>query len=493
MKQIIVLLSYGFDWVLQTSLLASVTVVLLLLVKWMLKGRINIRWQYALWFLLLFRLLMPWSLESPFSMYQFFIVDRNESTHSLLDVPLSQPGTLKEGNDNTQHGPLLYSLVSFNETDNISMILPFSRIYVSLMLIWIAVTIGIFGLIYVQHRRFSKLLKSILPVNDVMLQTEFKRCKQAMRIRAELPLYLSNQVKSPTLCGFLKPRLLLPLDLSERLDTREASHIFFHELSHYKRKDIGVNWLMTGLLTLHWFNPLLWAAYSRMREEQEQACDALALSYLGSDQAVSYGQTLVMLLESTRVQGYMGAANFYTSKSGLYRRIQLIKGFHVKSYRWSFFGFVVLVILAVSSLTSAISENKMGNPDNGVPDIPKIVETSTNSFSNNDKNAVVELDERPSIISGLIFTISGKINGLSQNYFFYQIEDGHGYLSEGRIDVRENGTFKMDLSIKPPSNEYGLLSFYLDANDDGVFDVELDTEHRLASYELKFNQSLVIP
>lgn len=113
--------------------------------------------------------------------------------------------------------------------------------------------------------------------------------------------------------------------------------------------------------------------------------------------------------------------------------------------------------------------------------------------SNSDNQVTVELDEQSMLISGLDFTISGQVKGLKQNYFFYQIEDGHGFLSEGKIDVQKNGTFKTSLTIKSPTNEFGELRFYSDANGNGVFDVELDTEQSLASYELTFHKSIVIP
>lgn len=113
--------------------------------------------------------------------------------------------------------------------------------------------------------------------------------------------------------------------------------------------------------------------------------------------------------------------------------------------------------------------------------------------SNSDNKVMVELNEQPLHISSLDFTISGQVKGLKQSYFFYQIEDGHGFLSEGKIDVQENGAFISSLTIKSPSNEYGMLMFYLDVNGNGVFDVELDTEERIASFELSFHKSIVNP
>lgn len=117
----------------------------------------------------------------------------------------------------------------------------------------------------------------------------------------------------------------------------------------------------------------------------------------------------------------------------------------------------------------------------------------TGCNNSGDDQVIVELNEQPNLISSLDFTISGQVKGLSQNYFFYQVEDGHGFLSEGKIDVQKNGSFNTSLSLKSPSNEFGELVFYSDADGNGIFDVELDTEQQLASYELTFDKTIVVP
>ena len=69
-------------------------------------------------------------------------------------------------------------------------------------------------------------------------------------------------------------------------------------MSHIKRRDILTGWLMTALQILHWFNPLVWLAFHRMRVDRELACDALALSYASAEESQPYGRTIIKLLES---------------------------------------------------------------------------------------------------------------------------------------------------------------------------------------------------
>ncbi|GGH16132.1 hypothetical protein [Paenibacillus segetis] len=105
---------------------------------------------------------------------------------------------------------------------------------------------------------------------------------------------------------------------------------------------------------------------------------------------------------------------------------------------------------------------------------------------------IIELVEKPEVISQLDFTISGEVKGLKSNYIFYQIEDGHGFLSEGKINLQNNGTFRSSLSIKSPTNEYGILSFYSDVNHNGIFEIEIDTVQKLGSFDLLFHKSIVM-
>jgi len=108
------------------------------------------------------------------------------------------------------------------------------------------------------------------------------------------------------------------------------------------------------------------------------------------------------------------------------------------------------------------------------------------------KEASVVLELQPAVISKLEFEISGKISSLKQDYIFYQVEDGHVFLSDGKIDLQKNGEFKTKITIKSPSNEFGQIAFYRDVNESGGFDVEIDTQQKIGSYDLVFDKIIVV-
>jgi hypothetical protein len=151
------------------------------------------------------------------------------------------------------------------------------------------------------------------------------------------------------------------------LKSEQLRYIFLHELAHYKRKDIAMNWLMQVLLILHWFNPVLWYAYSRMREDQEIACDALALTQIQSYESKDYGQTIITLLMNISEQRQIpGMADLSGNKAQLKRRITMIKLFKQNSYRWSTLGLVVLVVLGSFLLTNGKTSAVTSGPQHAL-------------------------------------------------------------------------------------------------------------------------------
>ncbi len=171
-----------------------------------------------------------------------------------------------------------------------------------------------------------------------------------MSVKRDIPLLLAGKIASPTVFGFLRPRVLLSSAHMKVLDEQQLRYIFHHELAHIKRRDVGVNWLMHGLLILNWFNPILWYAYSSMREDQELACDAFALTYIDSEEKLAYGHTIITLLEHySSYYQVPSLANLSRNKRTLKRRILMIKKLKKNSYRWSAFG--VVAIIAVSSVS----------------------------------------------------------------------------------------------------------------------------------------------
>ena len=90
-------------------------------------------------------------------------------------------------------------------------------------------------------------------------------------------LRAGDAATGPALVGIWKPRLILPRDFEQRYDARECALILAHEAMHARRRDGLVGAMATLLHALFWFHPLAWWALSRLRRDQELACDAAVL------------------------------------------------------------------------------------------------------------------------------------------------------------------------------------------------------------------------
>ncbi|NOU75115.1 hypothetical protein GC098_27645 [Paenibacillus sp. LMG 31458] len=318
-----------FDWVWSVSTMASVLVVLIVVMQHVLRHRLKPRWHYLMWLLVIIRLILPWGPESEFSIYNW--IGYTDAVHSAVQV--------------NQEELLTRAVVSESAAQSI---------YRNLVVVWL-VGMCFLGIYTIRiNRKFARKMKNeTVAITDERILELFDQCKKMMSINKPIALVESCNLATPTLFGFVKPQLIMPKTILNSLNDDQLQHVFLHELAHSKRNDIGVNWFMHALLIIHWFNPVLWYAYRRMREDQEIASDALALSCLTPDKSQDYGYTLIKLLENfSRPVQAVGNVNLTGSKIQLQRRIKMIKQFKANSYRWSFLGIATMIFISGCALTN---------------------------------------------------------------------------------------------------------------------------------------------
>jgi bla regulator protein BlaR1 len=105
---------------------------------------------------------------------------------------------------------------------------------------------------------------------------------------------------------------------------------------------------------LHWFNPLVWLAFHRMRSDRELACDAFVLSRTQGEGTKDYGRAILSMVERFSIpQSLPGMAGILENRSQLKRRIAMITQFKNNSYQWSPLAVILILILACVSLLDA--------------------------------------------------------------------------------------------------------------------------------------------
>lgn len=113
--------------------------------------------------------------------------------------------------------------------------------------------------------------------------------KVSMAVHLRDNIYQSETVVSPFVLGLIKPKIYLPF----HMDGQNLEHVVSHEQAHIRRRDHWWKPLGFLLLTIHWFNPLMWLAYVLLCRDIELACDEKVVRELGMEQRADYSQALL--------------------------------------------------------------------------------------------------------------------------------------------------------------------------------------------------------
>jgi len=336
-----------FDWLLWASIQGSVLIILIILVQIVLRRRLGIRWHYFLWGLLLIRLAIPWLPESRISVFN--LVPKSIQQGRLIES-ISKPQNdrymdryLYAESADIQEGPM--------EDDSKAV---FVKVISVLPSIWLAGVLLMAVYICVRNISLWLTVKSERPITDQEILDLLEDCKMEMGVQTIIGVVVSDKIKSPALFGFVRPRLLLPQGMLEAYGLEELRYVFIHELAHLRQRDIYFGWLMALLQIAHWFNPLMWFAFGRMRADRELACDGLAISMMDADEPPRYGQTIVNILENFSQVSYVpSVAGILEDKSKIERRIKMIADYKKTSRsRWAG-AMLLLAVLACVVLTNA--------------------------------------------------------------------------------------------------------------------------------------------
>jgi beta-lactamase regulating signal transducer with metallopeptidase domain/ankyrin repeat protein len=345
-----------FSWVLTTTWQASVLAVLVLAAQWLLGARLNPRWRYALWLLVLLRLVLPDVPESALSLFRY-----------APAAPLNLPETIFAPEISA---PLMATAPALPH----EIVVPQPNYtFLILALLWLSGALGLLLLTFLVNRRFARHVANAPQITDESFRQIFADTKVELGIRRHIRLVESTHVSSPAIMGLFTPTLLLPTGARDRFTPRELRFIFLHELAHLKRGDVFVQALIALLQIIHWFNPVLWYAFRRLRADREPATDALVLSRTGEADKEPYGLMLLKLLEHFNQRHALPTlVGILEDKDQFKRRFSLIAKFTRGAYGWSLLGVVLLTLLAAVCLTKAQVDLQKKSPADSADHVPDL-------------------------------------------------------------------------------------------------------------------------
>jgi bla regulator protein blaR1 len=183
-----------------------------------------------------------------------------------------------------------------------------------------------------------------------------RRLMRRLHIVRAVRFLESRRIDVPTVIGWLRPVVLLPVSTLAGLTPRQVEAILAHELAHIRRHDYLVNLLQTVVETLLFYHPAVWWLSHRIRVERENCCDDLAVSLCGDP--VAYAAALAELEGLRASSGELALA---ASGGSLLQRIKRVLGAPSHAGRapgWLAAGAALLIVAALS--VSAVNTDARG-------------------------------------------------------------------------------------------------------------------------------------
>lgn len=313
-----------FPRVVNLSAVASIVILFVLLARLFLRGAPKV-FSYALWSLVLIRLLIPLSIPSPVS-----AIPRIQTTGEAqinIALPQIEYETPVDRQENLQK---LEQAIEENTAyvPSTTVIEPADY----LALIWVAGMLLLTLYSIASYLTVRKQIRISIPLRD--------------------NIYIADDIRSPFVIGLLRPRIYLP----DHLGQQEQEYIILHEQHHIRRCDHWVKALAFLALTLHWFNPLVWLAFVLSARDMEMSCDEAVIRKAGEGIRAEYSASLLTLATGKRIIAGTPLAFGEGDTGG---RIRNLANWKRPAFWVILICLILCVVLAVCLLTNPMEENEM--------------------------------------------------------------------------------------------------------------------------------------
>ncbi|EGT4593427.1 protease, partial [Clostridioides difficile] len=252
---------YVFENLIKTTIVCSLAICLLLFLKRYLFKKFSKRFNYYIWLIIVFRMLL--------FLFNYTIVYE-----------------VKELKENTLGNNIAQIDIS---TDNNLML------YV--VYLWLFVTIVIAVYTFIKYTRFKNLVVDVSYDIEDDLNCIYKNLLKELNIKKKIELRGSDELISPAGMGLFKSYIFLP-DYPYSKD--ELTWILKHELMHFKNKDILIKFLMLSVKIIYWFNPLVYIMSNKVNLDCELCCDESVLTECSLKDKKEYALALIKSIKLSK-------------------------------------------------------------------------------------------------------------------------------------------------------------------------------------------------
>ncbi len=426
-----------FMKVLDMTKATSIVILFVLLARLLLKRAPKV-FSYALWALVLFRLLCPVSIEAPASILPE--IAPVSDSYTLADVPISPVNAgaaAYQAVGDAFNGGLGVQQIPTEIPDGTGGVEHVSSLWWEVWVlfgqyVWLAgmAVMAVYAIV-----SYQKLHKQLLTASPVGRN-----------------IYLADGITSPFVMGLIRPKIYLPSSMEQR----EQSHILLHEQHHIRRLDHIFKALGFLALCIHWFNPLVWLAFLLSTKDMEMSCDEAVVKQLGEEIRADYTASLLSLATGRRIIAGMPLAFGEGDTKGRIYNLARWK----KPALWVILASIVLCIaLAAALLTDPTTSRTFEMKGIHISDLePERIVTQIAKVSNLEDVSQVKVNAsnfelfltsdfewRDSQAIRFFYT-RNKVNYSAQLRLFP--EEKEYYITEPSQGTEENRTFLFQLYLE---------------------------------------------
>ena len=327
--------------ILGMSATASLVIVVVLLARLLLRRAPKV-FSYALWAVVLFRLLCPFAIQSPWSVAPSIQVEPANEGLPAVEIDAERAEVIVRVDDPPADGAdWAPPVLAPGEVENIEADRSTPKKIAEPSSVLIAACVWLAG---------AALLLGYSLVSLLRLRRKLVVC---VLLAGERNVRLADHIPSPFVLGLVRPNIYLPSDLPES----ERDYILLHERTHIRRGDHIFRALAWLALSIHWFNPLVWLAFHLAGKDMEMSCDEAVLRKMGGDIRADYSSSLLRLSTGKRLPAGPLAFGGGNPKS----RIKNVLSYK-KPTLWVIIAALIAVVCAGVALATDRSEPDVSGP-----------------------------------------------------------------------------------------------------------------------------------
>ena len=405
------------EWVLSSSILILVVIAL----RTVFKGKISLRLQYAIWSLVLLRLLIPVSFGST----DFSVANLAAKTEApTIVIQSAKPGDYLQADHPVQHPqeqPDGIPSQNITQNETVAEENGFDLSAYAIQIVWGIGFICVAGLFLLTNLRFKHKIMASRYSLDVR--------------KNNLDVYATGEIDTPCLFGIKNPAIYVTYPVAD--NETLLRHTLEHEATHHRHGDHIWAVLRCVCLAIHWYNPLVWWAAFLSQRDTELACDEATIKRLGEGERAEYGRTLIGMTCHKKANVLITATTMTASKSGIKERIMLI----AKKPKMALYTLLIVVLVA----SIAVGCTFTGAKDNSAGDL-----TGTKVFSSESE------------VTGM------AIHALPEEY---KLVDS-AYLpemAEWALGFEYGETIDSNAVMDPGSNTFSVTLYYADGTEQTAY------------------------